>query len=183
MRLLLLGLLIMSFMPAQAEIVQIFGLPLGGKPHPAIKICKLDEIGSEKALCLVSKPFVSKDGSKLGVLSIPEKNLPRWAAHSSPEISLEKDGTISAIAFSTKNSELSNIVSSISLRFGSPSGSNSIGTRIPSVSWQLDNIFIHVTQWGERCCDVDFRTPGDIAKQKAYWAEHNKNEASRPRSP
>lgn len=168
---------------AGAEVVQVFGLPLGGRPHPAIKVCTFNEIGSDKVLCLVSKPFVSKDGGKLGTLNIPEFKLPEWASYSSAKISLEKNGTISGIFFDTKNAHLADILASIEERFGQPTTSKLTGTRIPMATWELENIFIHASQYDDKCCEVSFRTPEDIAKQRAYWAEQDKKEKSRPRTP
>lgn len=184
MRTLALVILSLVLGTSCAETVPIFGLPLGGKPVKPIPVCKFDDVGSSTKLCFLDKPFVAKDGRRLGSLNVPDKNLPAWARFSTYALSSEKDGRINSISTTTDTPhKFDEIKDSISLRFGAPTSVRETGTLIPMASWELRDILIHITQYGEKCCEISFRTPDDMARQKAYWAERDKEEKSRPLTP
>lgn len=169
---------------AMAEPLTVLGLPLGGRPNPPIKICSFKEVGSETVTCFIEKPFTAGDGSKLGTLNLPDSRLPKWAAYGNHKVSLSRGGVIESITVQTTDTtELRSIVESIAIRFGMPTTSETVGTSIPTATWDLPTIFVHVTQWGDRCCDVQFMTPAAIAAHRAFLKKQQTAEDARPISP
>lgn len=165
-----------------AETVLIYGLPLGGAPSPAIKICADHQIGSLTALCWLGKPFQTSKGEKLGRIKIPDEMLPAWAAYASHSASMEKDGTLSGITTRTDSpGKLDVIRVSISSRFGRHT---KFKEGVPTeFIWELPEIYIRLSEIGDMCCEVQFKTLDEIAKNREYWERQAKKEAARPVSP
>lgn len=165
-----------------AETVLIYGLPLGGAPSPAIKICADHQVGTSTALCWLGKPFQASNGGMLGGIKIPDERLPAWAAYASHSAYVEKDGTLSGITTKTDSpGKLDVIRVSISSRFGRHT---EFKQGVPTeVIWELPEIYIRLSEVGDRCCEVQFKTPDEIAKNRAYWKMQAEKEVARPASP
>lgn len=165
-----------------ADPVLIFGLPLGGIWDQKPKICPWD---TDKAtsFCWIGKPFVAKDGTRLGSIHFPKKELlPKWAAYSLIEIHLSKTGVIDQIGVNTLNSDEKNIIAqSISARFGLPKNSSLNRTDLALADWSSQGAHIHMMCVDK--CMVGFRSSDAQKKHEKYIAESLKKEAARPVAP
>jgi len=165
---------------AQSEVVKVFGLPLGGPPAKPLKICP-ENFDDRTNLCWVDKPFVSKDGSRLGYVSMQEKDLPDWVAYKMIQMQLTPKGTIASLtAELRKDCDINKVASSVAARFGKPTEDHLQPQEIlKTATWELKDIFIHMTLAGSHC-SVSFRTPEDIAAQRAYWESKKVNRPATP---
>lgn len=174
-----LSLSVLLHSVAQAEPVKVFGVPLGGSPAKPLKICPQDRDSPD--ICWVGKPFVSKDGSRLGTISMPTKNVPEWAAYNEFKLDLSRKGTIEAIEVRIADRcDINTIAASIATRFGQPTKNTLQPEEIfKTATWELKDIFIHLTLANTRC-SASFRTPEDIAAQRAYWESKKVNRPATP---
>lgn len=165
---LLISAFALSVSAVAETAIPIFGVPLGGHLSKSISVCKTSNIGDGKTQCFVDKLASFKDGTRSGTLQASETSLPVWAAYSSIKVSLAKNGSVASLAISQDRANLADVIDSISARFGQPTHSVGLNTKIPIIEWDRPDVFISVTQWGDRCCEVGFWTPAAIAAQRKY---------------
>ena len=170
---------------AADSVVPVFGLPLGGK-MPRTKICTVDEISAHKrkAHCWVDKPFVAKDGGKLGSLNMADPDaLPSWAVHASFSVSLSPTGTVERVRVESRGSDDKQaIASSISQRFGLPVSTTLPRTDLAEATWLSQGIGIFQRCVRERC-EVNFLSAAELAEQRRTADKAKEVDARRPATP
>lgn len=165
------------------EAVTVFGLPLAGKFEKKPNICPLNSAKS-KTICWIVKPYVGKDGVRIGDVHLPDPDSrPAWAAYRIFHIRIENDGELSEIEFETDDSELRQVIErSISYRFGPPKDNSLSAPGTGSASWQLNDIFIR-QMCSTEICIVSFRSRRLQNEVERQIADRKKKEALRPISP
>ena len=164
---------------AHSEPVKVFGVPVGGAPAKPLKICPQDL--DSPILCWSGKPSVSKDGSRYGSVSVPENALPQWAAYKMMKMALTPKGHIAFLNVQLgEHCDVNGIAASVTARFGRPTDNRLQPPELIKIAtWEQKDIFIHLSQAGSSC-SISFRTPEDIAEQRA----HNESQkVNRPVSP
>lgn len=124
-----------------ADQVTVLGVPLGGKITPALKVCPFDTDDS-KSICWVGKPFVSKDGTRLGTVHLPNPNSrAEWAAYAGFNIFMAKDGTIDLLKVTVRDVRAKNVIAeSISSRFGLPQTTTLQRDDLAEARWRGEGI-------------------------------------------
>ena len=174
------GLSLTLHFVAHSEPVKVFGLPLGGTPARPLKICPQD-LDNRPSVCWIDKPFVGKDGSRFGSVSVPNKDLPQWAAYKMMKMTLTPKGRIASLTVKLdERCDVNGIASSIAARFDKATVDRLHPPALIKIAtWELKDIFIHLEMAGSHC-SISFRTPEDIAEQRAY---NDSQKVSRPLSP
>lgn len=164
---------------AHSEPVKVFGMPLGGLPAVPLKICPQGQ--KSPNICWVDKPFVSTDGSRLGTISMPSKNVPEWAAYNEFRLMLSRKGTIESIEVRIADRcDINTIASSIATRFGQPTqNSMQLQEVFKTANWELPEIFIHLEVAGPNCF-ASFQTPEARAAHLAYLQSQKINRPATP---
>jgi hypothetical protein len=161
---------------AQAQQITVFGLPLGGKLVPAPRQCPND-FNKRTQLCWIAKP--SGKGGHAGMASIPETALPQWAAHSSPDISVNSAGELESVHFrSLDHDGWLKAVQSIRGRFGPPTNADSRSGTTWAI-WDTTDIYVR-TGCASSSCMVTFMS------RAAYEASEKRRaaaQAARPATP
>jgi hypothetical protein len=166
-----------------AEVVTVFGLPLGGRPAKPYTICR--QVGTHEAQpCWIEAPSRSKEGVR-GVVTLPDKVLPVWAQFAVTDLSLDPKGVIENLGFRfIFGCDFSAMRTSVGARFGAPTTErNAIGH---TYEWDLPEIFIQVTEYDGRAlkgCSASFRTPASMQQQRRERERIREQDAARPRTP
>lgn len=107
-----------------ASTTKVFGLPIGGVLKPAPRVCNLGEVskGTTKVVCWLEKPTATKDGSKIGILHLPDPDSrPEWAAYAEFSAIVGSGGVLEWVRVKAQNEGKKHLIaSSISKRFGNP---------------------------------------------------------------
>lgn len=168
--------------------VLVFGLPIGGVLKPGPKVCTTAEITSitGRSMCWLVKPTTNKDGSKLGILHMPDPDSrPEWAASAQFNAIVSKAGTLDWLNVVVKDgANKHQIADSISKRFGYP-----VQAPLPQnfiyATWHKEGLQIdQVCDY--RQCTVKFGpepTAEEKAKADAAYEEAARRRANRPISP
>lgn len=165
------------------DAVVIFGIPLGGRLGKPIRTCP-DTSKKRTELCWVDKPFISSDGSRSGMASLPNANLPAWAEFAMSDLTTERDGTLSNIKFDIKHiDDQGTILASISTRFGKPTFSNLESNILKTATWDRKEIFIDYQCAANKFCQVSFRSPAYEQKNREFRARLKREVEARPATP
>jgi hypothetical protein len=164
---------------AHSEPVKVLGVSMGGLPAKPIRICPQDR--DSPILCWIDKPIVAKDGSRHAGVSMPEKDLPAWAAHTTADMSLTPKGTIAFLSVDLrKGCDTKLVAESVAARFGKPTEDRLQPLEIyKTATWELKDIFIHLESAGSFCA-ISFRTPENIAAQRAFNVSQKVNRPATP---
>lgn len=175
-----LGLSLLSCI-AHSEPVKIFGVPLGAAPAKPLKICPETTHSATPTLCWGDKPFVTKDGYRLGHVSIPGKDLPEWAAYNIIQMGMTSKGIIDSLEVQIRDRcDINSIASSIAARFGQPTDNRLQPQEIlKTAEWELRDIFIRIQVTGPNC-SASFMTPEAIAAHRAYLESKRVNRPATP---
>ena len=171
---------------ASAEPVTVLGLPLGGKPHPAMRQCK--ELPgrkyTEQGLCWVYFTPYGKGGAS-GMLNVPNPDSrPRWAAYAEFKANVDQSGTLTDFTVVTRDaSRADEIIDSIATRFGKPTASNSQPPAKWYAAWDKPEIGISVLCNVSDGCYVRFASAEVAAADRERIKARMKVDAARPISP
>ena len=165
-----------------AEPVLVIGVPIGGVLTKKIPVCP-SNTDLSRDICWVGKPFVAKDGERLGTVHLPRpESLPAWAAYASFELTIAKDGQVRKIRVTAQpERERSAIFQSISARFGTPLVNKPNDGEYYSVAWDRPDIFIDLLCAAK--CYVSFQSRIDKDELLKELAERKKVDNARPVSP
>lgn len=181
-RLVLVAAVLLSAGVHAADPVTVFGLPIGGKIKKPIPVCPFNT-DTTKELCWVGKPFVAKNGSRLGTLHMPSPALlPDWAAYASFEIGMTKGGELRHVDVTTnRNPDMRAIMESVSSRFGRPTSAKVFSPEYSNWSWDVADLFIHLECLHK--CTASFRSPDERDERRKQHAEWQRVQDARPASP
>ena len=169
-----------GFFGAQAAELTILGQPLGGTlkvtgncPNPG---------SPPRVACWVSKPYVSKDGARLGYVDLPAPDSrPDWAAYAMFKVWLSKSSQLERLQVETVGKDSADsITSSINSRFGLPTAITRLPEGIYAADWMQRDVVIKQLCSRTTGCKVEFITPESWAAQQA---EVEARKAKRPVAP
>lgn len=165
---------------AAADPFTVFGLPLGSKVAQ-LPICPFNT-DLAKTNCWVGKPFVTREGGRMGMVHLAKKDkLPSWAEHSSFNFTVTKGLVLEDITVETRDaSRLNEIVQSIGARFGAPQ-QTSMKPGQGVATWSAPEVRIRM-QCDTKCW-VSFLTPDAQAKSDKEIEASKAANAARPVSP
>lgn len=170
-------------MSAQATETQVFGFPIGGKLGYEIRACKGTKL--EARMCWVSSPSKLQGGARMGHVLLPDGNLPEWAINNFTAVSIEKDGMLREIKmelFRARPKDALEISSSISQRFGLPTGHIATGN-IVSWTWRLKDITIEYYCNINENCYLRFGSTYIAEDDKRRIEAQRAKDAARPKTP
>lgn len=166
---------------ASAEVVTVFGLPLGGKPAKSFSVCR--EVGTREAQpCWLEPPKRSQWG-RAGDIVLPDSVLPKWAQFSTAELLIEPKGTIESLTVRQVTlCDFLGMRTSVGSRFGAPTREQSGRWRI--FEWDRPDIFIQLSEIdGIDGCTASFRTPASVQQQRRHGEDQRAHDEARPRTP
>ena len=139
---------------------------------------------NNKALCWISKPFVAKDGGKLGRVNLPSPDkLPEWAAYASFTASIAKNGVLTEISVQVDDGrEKMAIADSIGKRFGLPISTTLQRTDLAKAEWSGEGIGVFQS-CTSRSCSVRFMSSIALKEMADANAQARSVKAARPASP
>jgi hypothetical protein len=163
--------------------VPLLGLTLGGK-FPAIKQCKMNQVGSDKVMCWIAAPTRGKDGL-LGQVNLPNSDTrPSWAAHGSFQVSTNGAGDLETLSvYGADLSKRQEIVNSIGARFGQSNHESTLANGDLYDSWNKGPVYITLLCSRRATCNVRFTSDDGNKKELARIAEVKAKNAARPASP
>lgn len=176
------ALLLVGINASAEVVVPVFGLPLGGNISTNMKTCP-SNTDKAKNVCWIGKPFVSKDGEKLGSVHLPNPDSrPDWTAHAMFEMQTGRNGELQQLKVTTFEGKAKHVIAnSITSRFGLPTESTLPREATSSASWARPDIFINLL-CGEQCY-VSFVSAKAHSEREQRLAENRRKQASRPKSP
>lgn len=164
----------------------IFNLPLGGQLKPTPRECTVENIttNNNKALCWVGKPYIAKDGSKLGSVNLPAPDsLPEWAAYAGFSASVSKAGQLTEITVKVEDGNKKMVIAnSINKRFGLPISTTLPRTDLAKAEWSGEGIGIFQTCTA-RTCEVRFLSSEALREMSIQKNNAQRVKAARPDSP
>lgn len=168
-----------------AQPLKFLGLELG-VDRPGFPMCSTADSDARprKRLCWISKPFVAKNGDKLGSAYIPNEAVPAWATYALYNLHVNRKNAIRGIeadlATACDGRALGEVVDSISARFG-----RSTDSRTPEpllMRWESSDGYVQLFANQSRC-KITYRSPELQAEVKRQIAEREKDKTSRPTAP
>lgn len=174
---------IVLFYGQAASAVTVLGLPLGEKISPPVRLCPANT-DNAKNICWVGWPYLSKDGSRLGTVHLPNPDTrPEWAAYAMFKAYVGQDGVLLELEVSTFGAKDKNeIASSISSRFGLPIESTLSRSDVSWAKWVNKDIYINMACTLEKCW-VEFKSPRAQAERDKQAADARARTEKRPISP
>lgn len=167
--------------PGETKTVHIFGLPLGGKFATPPKMCPSNS-DAAKAPCWVEKPRVSSYGTS-GVLHMPNpSSRPKWAEYITLDAYIGRNLTLLSLK-TESNHGRTEIIDSISARFGRPIRDNIRPNGISSAEWDRSDIRITMLCDRGGRCFIDFMSDELREANARETASRAAIDAARPRSP
>ena len=169
------------------EGTTVLGQLIGGK-IPAPRICTMAEVGIEnpKSVCWLGKPFVAKDGSRMGHLQLTNQDkMPKWAAFASFSVHVSKASVLEKLTVTVKvdsSATKHEIATSITSRFGQPVVTTLNRSDMALADWTAHGIGVHLECVLDRCI-ASFSSADAMAKQAREHAELALKEAARPVAP
>jgi hypothetical protein len=168
----------LHWVSATHAAVPVFGIPLGGVPSKPVKVCNSD-IDKRPDLCWIVKPKLDKSGSSSAGVSIPEKDLPDWAAYRTFSMVVDRQGAVDSLSADLREKcDVHQIASSISARFGKPVDDR-LNNLLMVAEWVTPDIRIHLLSTG-KTCTLSVSTTKYAQEQKLL---REKQEIKRPSMP
>lgn len=172
---------------ASAEVVTVFGLPLGGKV-PAFKNCTFNEIGRRDVKCVFDRTALPSLPTRSMNLQLPDAEVPTWVIGSLHLTIDKKTNEIDEIRVrsesSLDSSLMASAVASIASRFGPVS--NLLGDpRSPLYKglWlPANDLRIEISGTPNNVLAV-FRTKRAVDRHNNYVRDQEAKRAQQPRSP
>jgi hypothetical protein len=149
-------LLVCATTLSQAETVDILGLPLGKTFKAPLAPCATSDSGTDaKNLCWASPPDILDDGTRSGIVNVPDGKQPRWAAQGKYVASLARDGKLTAFSVHTENAaDFDDIARYFAGQFGAPRHPTPRGAPTASVYWNAKYAQIELTCPAGKGCDT-----------------------------
>lgn len=170
---------------ADAPVVTVFGLPLGGS-LPKLPLCRSID-GPVTAIChaAATNTTTGKAAAKSAVVRIPTNSAPVWAGES-PMLHLDIiGGLIASMKIEAFYVDPGTVNASLSKRFGLPS-SHFANAQAVRDQWHLPDLDIDlfcIREDARARCVVTFRSAADAASLRNEIAERDRRNAQRPASP
>lgn len=142
---------------AQAETVDILGLPLGKTFQAPLPQCATKEASTDpKTLCWESPPDVLDGGIRSGTVKVSDADKqPQWAAQGKYVASITRDGKLTAFTVhTTKAEDFAEIVRFLAGRFGAPMHPSRPGAQTATAYWNAKYAQIELTCPSGNGCDT-----------------------------
>jgi len=142
---------------AQADTIDILGLPLGKTFQAPLPQCDAMEAGTDpKTLCWASPPAILDGGIRSGIVKVPGTDKqPQWAAEGKYVASVTRDGKLTAFSIHTAKAEdFADITRFFAERFGAPRHPSRPGAQTASAYWNAKYGQIEVTCPAGKGCDA-----------------------------
>jgi hypothetical protein len=181
------GLVLVAAMLASwgvsAEVVTVLGVPLE-QPGKIPGLCSPAEDRTPKAMCWVSKPYVSKDGTRLGMVRLPNpSSRPEWATYATFDVLMGKSGTIRQIKATVAGTDDKHkIAQSISSRFGLPVWTSLAGPEPSGATWEHRDVFTRLI-CGNGNCYAEFHSAKLEAEIREEKRKREASAAAKPIAP
>lgn len=171
---------------AQAETINILGLPLGKTFRAPLPQCDTKEAGAApKTLCWASAPGILDGGIWTGIVHVPDADKqPPWAAQGKYVASITRDGKLSAFTVHTARAEdFAEITRFFADRFGAPMHPTAQGAPSSSAYWNAKYGQIEVACPSGKGCDAKLVFT-DWNERTQHGLEQRRNvETPRPVTP
>lgn len=170
---------------ASAQVVMVFGLPLGG-PLPKLPICRGND-DPVPAPCRATTRERSTGGTpaKSATVRIPAASAPVWAG-ATPSLNLDLDGDlIASLKIEAFYVDPGTVNASLSKRFGLPD-SHLATAQAVNDRWHRPDIDIDlfcIREDRRARCTVTFRSAAAAAMHRNELAERDRRDGQRPASP
>lgn len=168
-----------------AEPVTVLGLPLGGKVKMPILKCPAPDTDSEvRSLCWVETPQRYK-GARSGWARAPgESKMPKWAARGFLEPWVKDDGTLQSLTVKSGSADqFTEILNSISSRFGQSQRESRPGSATKSAEWTRDDVHIQLLCSSSIGCSTTFTSGAAHAAHLQAVAAREQKDSARSVSP
>lgn len=168
-----------------AEPVTVLGLQLGGKLKMPIRQCSIKEIGTDvRSMCWVDAPTVYR-GKETGLVIMPSSDKrPQWAAYATLKITIANDGTLESLRVHTlQASSFTEILNSITGRFGQSKRESRSGSRIGSAQWDSNGMHIELICSYDIGCNSVFVSADAVAASERAVSARKMTDAARPAVP
>lgn len=170
---------------ARAQVVTVFGLPLGG-PLPKLPICRSSD-DSVPASCRVTsgERMAGSMAAKSATVRIPAASAPVWAGVT-PTLHLDLDGgLIASLKIDAFYVDPRTVNASLGKRFGLPDSHLATAEAVND-QWHRPDLDIDMFCIREDLharCTVTFRSAAAAAARRIELAERDRRAAQRPASP
>jgi hypothetical protein len=173
---LVIGLAACFAIPAHADPVRVFNLPLGGKLDRKLPKCS-QTAKPNSDFCWIDEPVGPTTKHKLVTVGQPDDSLPEWVAAGLARIGINRDGEVDSITVSLNLDNEKEAISSISQRFGWPTDKLRTPQGVRSTIWRRPELQIAIICDYTKCFS-EFLSPSAVAERSAAWDNRKRRPAT-----